>query len=1022
MENPDQGKRDRRRASSSHARLQAGVSPNGEKNMDVNKLDVFIENEEANEFRQQMWAGKSNILVCVRVRPLMKHDRSTLSVAKVLDHKIVIVLDPAEVRKEKDVLRANRSQEKRYAFDYVFDEKDDQVDVYKNSTRFLVPGILDGYNATVFAYGCTGAGKTYTMIGTPDSPGIMVHTLRELFAQADQSEEQNSVKYKVSISFLEVYNENIRDLLSKADEYLDLREDPMKGPMVSGITEIETKSAEQIMQLLDQGNRNRTTHATCANEVSSRSHAVLQVVVECRDRAPGTVAKLKIGKLSLVDLAGSERASVTKNAGKRLQEGANINRSLLALGNCINALVEKNGKGQYVPYRDSKLTRLLKDSLGGNCRTAMIANISQAASSFQETLNTLKYANRAKNIKTNAQRNELDVDHHIVQYVQLIQGLRKEIDALKGQLKSVPHEKNPDRPQSAVQQDAMVEIQKSIIENFQERMQLRRSLIELEDQNVQNSIEVGKRQLIIAQWSSEHGGTKTPAQVTRDKIVLEGRDEAGVNEMLQGAPQEVWTAWRDMEQLRKAIEKNNTTKKNIAKRLRNNERRAESMREDLATKITSEDRIQLMELQYRIGKLELENMELEQSKIVHNSIMKGKDLTIMKLRLQLQVRDKIIESQRKVLALHNLDTLVSYSRLALMEQEGVAISFDTIRNSGLSHQGSSGPPNNHAFSRANGLQPTAIQDTKGVGRLSPVFEKKPSFERKPSPIRVASREPSERSNHSDEERRPHTARRRRHRPHHSMTEDTTEASQTEEEGQPSGHWVPSTPQPSGDSDPSTKNPLQGNGLGIPVVPNPRPSLRKPRPSQPQQAAAMLALNNALRPIELLAAAPVGLGNRRRNFRGHTKVVEDPFRAQQISVKKLPYLKVAEEQGISKPISSSSTPVNDPEVDSSNPTIQNSPYMQANPYVQNNPYAQKPPVQKLGARKALGKLNQKNLLQKQHPQPLKTDHRPSLEEKSLQDSNDSSLGQHVNAHNAPRVHQAYPIFPEPESSFFDDNSS
>ncbi len=253
------------------------------------------------------------------------------------------------------------------------------------------------------------------------------------------------LQFKVVVSFLEVYNENIKDLLSDVEEYLDLREDPIKGPVVAGITEVQAKSSMlcsvwhciyfsphnhqglEIMQLLHQGNARRSQAATAANEVSSRSHAVLQINVETQDKAPGLVANIKVGKLSLVDLAGSERAANTKNSGVRLVEGANINRSLLALGNCINALGEKGNKGNFVPYRDSKLTRLLKDSLGGNCRTVMIANISAAESSFEETLNTLKYANRAKNIKSTVRRNVLNVDYHISEYVQLINNLRNEI-------------------------------------------------------------------------------------------------------------------------------------------------------------------------------------------------------------------------------------------------------------------------------------------------------------------------------------------------------------------------------------------------------------------------------------------------------------------------------------------------------------------------------------------------------------------------------------------------------------------
>lgn len=320
------------------------------------------------------------------------------------------------------------------------------------------------------------------------------------------------------------------------------------------------------------------------------------------------VANIKVGKLSLVDLAGSERAANTKNVGQRLVEGANINRSLLALGNCINALGEKGNKGNFVPYRDSKLTRLLKDSLGGNCRTVMIANISSAESSFEETLNTLKYANRAKNIKTHVQRNVLNVNYHISEYVQLINNLRSEIQLLKNQIGAAPP---PQRPQSSLSElmhnassrengglgggliplphgpnsptlggggggggIAMGRVQPStplqvlreslksgaalaslsrdgnivsvplgststgegreivnnmrqrIVDNFQERMQLRRSLIELEDQNVQNSIEVSKRQLAVVQWSENHGlahlkGKNAAANMTKQDFAAE---------------------------------------------------------------------------------------------------------------------------------------------------------------------------------------------------------------------------------------------------------------------------------------------------------------------------------------------------------------------------------------------------------------------------------------------------------------------------------------------------------------------
>ena len=644
------------------------------------------------EHMKKMWEGQSNVLVAVRVRPLMKHDVIKKNCVRVLDSKVVVILDPASDNKN-DVLRANRSREKQYAFDYVFEAGASQDSVYHHTTKFLIHGVLDGFNATVFAYGQTGSGKTYTMIGTQSEPGIMVRVMDDLFHHTSKTGSRSGVHFKVIVSFLEVYNENIRDLLGDVEDYLDLREDPIKGPVVAGITEVEVSNSRAIMELLHQGNARRTQQPTAANEVSSRSHACLQVVVEGKDRAPGTAASIKVGKLSLVDLAGSERAANTQNRGIRLVEGANINRSLLALGNCINALGEKGNKGNFVPYRDSKLTRLLKDSLGGNCRTVMIANISSAESAFEETLNTLKYSNRAKNIKTNVQRNVLNVNFHISEYVQLINNLRGEIKVLKDQLKdggeasytppgvSLPSPKHGARQQPSTPLQVLRESMRSaasmssasgegrslvnnmrqrIVENFQERMQLRRSLIELEDQNVQNSIEVSKRQLIVVQWSEERG-------MTPGNTALLNRADFAAS-LQAKAPLEIREAWQECEQIRKAILKNNAMKKNIAKRLRHNEREADKFRSELTDKITGEDRRELMELQYQVGRLELENMELEQHRIVHQSILKGKDLMIQKLRLQVAVRDKVIARQKAILEANDLDSLVGYQQLALVEQ------------------------------------------------------------------------------------------------------------------------------------------------------------------------------------------------------------------------------------------------------------------------------------------------------------------------------------------------------------------
>ena len=402
--------------------------------------------EETKTYIENLKKGAYNILVCVRCRPLspLECQLSTSETIRIMDNKILVLMDPIEYNGPSTVFK-NRTREQTYAFDFAFDKYTSQITVFENGTKFLIDGVVNGYNATVFAYGATGAGKTYTMLGNDNNPGIMPLTLQDLFKKVNKYKDR---EYKLKFWYLEIYNENIRDLLKFIDkpntniindenEYLDLREDPIKGIMVSGITEVNVNNSNDMLKILKRGNRNRTIEATGANETSSRSHAILQVSIEYKEKNSGIDYEIKYSKLSLVDLAGSERASATQNRGIRLIEGANINRSLLTLGNCINALCDAAAKGikkPYIPYRDSKLTRLLKDSLGGNARTVMIANVSPSINTFDDTYNTLKYANRAKNIKTIVTRNVLNAQYHISNYVNIINGLKNEVNQLKKQL------------------------------------------------------------------------------------------------------------------------------------------------------------------------------------------------------------------------------------------------------------------------------------------------------------------------------------------------------------------------------------------------------------------------------------------------------------------------------------------------------------------------------------------------------------------------------------------------------------
>lgn len=325
-------------------------------------------------------------------------------------------------------------KDQTFGFDRIFDENATQQEVYESTTKNLLDSVLDGYNATVFAYGATGCGKTHTITGTSTDPGIIFLTMQELFDKiAERSDEKHT---ELSLSYLEIYNETIRDLLvpGGSKQGLMLREDANQAVSVAGLSSHHPKDVQSVMEMIIEGNAWRTVSPTAANATSSRSHAVLQINVAQKDRNADVNEPHTMATLSIIDLAGSERASATKNRGERLLEGANINKSLLALGGCINALCDPRKKN-HVPYRNSKLTRLLKFSLGGNCRTVMIVCVSPSSQHFDETQNTLRYANRAKNIQTKVTRNVYNVNRHVKDFLVKIDEQMALINELRAQQK-----------------------------------------------------------------------------------------------------------------------------------------------------------------------------------------------------------------------------------------------------------------------------------------------------------------------------------------------------------------------------------------------------------------------------------------------------------------------------------------------------------------------------------------------------------------------------------------------------------
>ncbi|GAA5916785.1 hypothetical protein JCM6882_004165 [Rhodosporidiobolus microsporus] len=357
-------------------------------------------------------------------------------ILKVLDDRI-LVFDPPETnavasfQKSAMPLMGKKVKDIRFCFDRVFDEDCGQEEVYDGSAKELVSHVMDGFHSTVFAYGATGCGKTHTISGSPTQPGIVFLIMKDLFARI--AAKSDDIDFSLTVSYLEIYNETIRDLLAPESGVLQLRDsqDGMATP--ANLSTKEPTSAQDVVEWITLGNGNRTVNFTEANATSSRSHAVLRVTVTQKPKAGGMTDTKTSACLSVIDLAGSERASVTKNRGERLTEGANINRSLLALGNCINALCDPRKRG-HVPYRDSKLTRLLKQSLGGNCKTVMIVCVSPSSAHYDETHNTLQYANRAKEIKTKAIRNVISVDRHVAQYCQQIMEQAQQIERLKAEL------------------------------------------------------------------------------------------------------------------------------------------------------------------------------------------------------------------------------------------------------------------------------------------------------------------------------------------------------------------------------------------------------------------------------------------------------------------------------------------------------------------------------------------------------------------------------------------------------------
>jgi len=380
---------------------------------------------------------------------------------------------------------------KSFTFDHCYDVDSTQEQVYSDLGGPIVMQALDGYNGTLFAYGQTGSGKTWSMMGASGdatNKGVIPRLNEDLFIKIDDKlakmGDGSETKFLLSVTFLEIYNEVVKDLLNPSTKQLKIRESPELGIYVEDLCELVVHNYADVMRLIDQGNTVRKVASTNMNQESSRSHSCFTIKIEQKtvsDLGGGaTREQITKAKLNLVDLAGSERADKTGASGSTLKEGANINLSLMTLGTVINALSEG---AKHIPYRDSKLTRLLQESLGGNSATTMLAAIGPADYNFDETLGTLKYANRAKSIENAVSKNESAQD-------KMIHDLQSQIETLKAQLLSgggaVAAGGTETEEQRALREklQKMEESQKS---SWEERERLSKLLEEERNQNV-NSV------------------------------------------------------------------------------------------------------------------------------------------------------------------------------------------------------------------------------------------------------------------------------------------------------------------------------------------------------------------------------------------------------------------------------------------------------------------------------------------------------------------------------------------------------
>ncbi|XWS25486.1 hypothetical protein CRYUN_Cryun27aG0072000 [Craigia yunnanensis] len=367
------------------------------------------------------------ICVAVRVRPPVSEETSSGTFGRVEDNRISL-----------HKLHGTPISGISYAFDHVFDESCSNSKVYELLTKDIIHAAVDGFNGTAFAYGQTSSGKTFTMNGSSNDPGIIHRAVNDIFQKIQMISDR---EFLIRISYMEIYNEEINDLFAVENQKLQIHESLERGVFVAGLREEIVNSSEQVMKLLELGEVNRHFGETNMNARSSRSHTIFRMVIESKGKDTGSSSDysssdaIRVSVLNLVDLAGSERIAKTGAGGVRLKEGKYINKSLMVLGNVINKLSDGAKQRAHIPYRDSKLTRILQPALGGNAKTSIICTVAPEEIHIEETKGTLLFASRAKRITNCAQVNEILTDAALLKRQKLeIEELRRKLQGSRSEV------------------------------------------------------------------------------------------------------------------------------------------------------------------------------------------------------------------------------------------------------------------------------------------------------------------------------------------------------------------------------------------------------------------------------------------------------------------------------------------------------------------------------------------------------------------------------------------------------------